>query len=334
MLHTRRSFHGMVVAPHHLAADAGRRALQDGGNAIEAMIAAASTIAVVYPHMNGLGGDNFWLVHTPGQVPIGIDACGAAAEKATREFYSKQGFNQIPHRGPLAALTVTGALSGWQAAYDYSLQNWDGTLPLERLLEDATHYARSGMAVTKTLAGNAANKLDQLRVQPGFSGVYLNDGVAPVVGDRFTQPAMAETLHVLAREGLDSFYRGELAKSIAGDLRAVGSPIAASDLSRHRALHVAPLALEVSGHQLFNMPPPTQGLTSLMLLGVFDRLQVKETETFEFVHGLVEATKQSFRVRDLFVTDPDYMEKSATTFLKSDLKYRKYKSYLMEKDRE
>ena len=309
----------MVVAPHHLAADAGCRVLQDGGNAIEAMIAAASTIAVVYPHMNGLGGDNFWLVHTPNQTPMGIDACGAAAEKATPEFYSKHGFEHIPNRGPLAALTVAGALSGWQAAYDHSLQNWDGTLSLERLLEEATHYARSGVAVTKTLAKNAADKLNQLRDQPGFSGVYLNDGVTPEVGDRFIQPAMAETLYVLAREGLDSFYRGELAKSIAVDLQAVGSPIAANDLSRHRALRVAPLTLEVSGHQLFNMPPPTQGLTSLMLLGVFDRLQVEEAETFEFVHGLVEATKQSFRVRDLYVTDPDYMEKSATTFLKPDL---------------
>ena len=175
MLHTRRAYNGMLVAPHHLAAQAGLRVLREGGNAVEAMIAAASTIAVVYPHMNGLGGDNFWLVHAPGQPVKAIDACGGAAGLASIDYYRDQGLSAIPERGPLAALTMAGAVSGWQAAFEYSRQQLNGRLPLSRLLEDAIEYARHGVAVTTTLAENAAGKLAQLAEVPGFAELYLRD---------------------------------------------------------------------------------------------------------------------------------------------------------------
>jgi len=132
MLRSTMSYGGMVTAPHHLAAQAGRRVLAEGGNAIEAMIAAASTIAVVYPHMNALGGDNFWLIAKPGQEPTAIDACGGAAGTASIDFYSSQGLQAIPSRGPQSALTVAGAVSGWQAAHELSQQQFGGKMPLSR----------------------------------------------------------------------------------------------------------------------------------------------------------------------------------------------------------
>lgn len=133
---------GMVVAPHHLASAAGLRVLCDGGNAIEAMIAAAATIAVVYPHMNGLGGDNFWLISEGGKPPVGIDACGAAAGLASIDFYREHGCEEtIPSRGPLAALTAAGAVSGWAAAHELA-KAWGGSLPLTRLLDDAIYHAK------------------------------------------------------------------------------------------------------------------------------------------------------------------------------------------------
>ena len=157
----------MVSAPHHLAARAGLRVLEDGGNAIEAMIAAAAAIVAVYPHMNALGGDNFWLLDGgPGGEPIGIDACGAAAGLADIGYYRGQGLDEIPSRGPQAALTVAGALSGWQAALAVSRDQWGGTLPLERLLEDAVHYARDGIAVTRSQA--EATRIKQVEVQDGI----------------------------------------------------------------------------------------------------------------------------------------------------------------------
>ena len=260
MLQTARAYGGMVVAPHHLAAQAGAQVLREGGNAIEAMVAAASTITVAYPHMNGLGGDNFWLIHTPGQAPIGIDACGAAAAQADIVYYTSKGHNQIPDRGPLSALTVAGAVSGWRAALDFSDRNWGGRFGPDRLLEDAVRLSRDGIVVTRTLAENARGKLEELKDQPGFAQTYLNGGEPPGETDRFVQPALSETLDTLARTGLDSFYRGKIARSIAADLERVGSPLRRSDIERHEALIVEPLSIEFDGHRLFNMPPPTQGV--------------------------------------------------------------------------
>jgi oxamate amidohydrolase len=134
MLNTVMGNRGMVVAPHHLAASIGADVLREGGNAIEAMVASAAAIAVCYPHMNGLGGDNFWLIHSKGSAPIGIDACGASASLANIGFYRNQGMQAIPDRGPLAALTMAGTVSGWQKALDYSCEAWGGQIPLKRLL--------------------------------------------------------------------------------------------------------------------------------------------------------------------------------------------------------
>ena len=123
MLTTTHATRGIVTAPNHLAAQAGLSVLRDGGNAIEAMIAAASTIAVVYPHMNAIGGDGFWLIHAPGADPVGIDACGAAGSGVDDALY--RGMDAIPARGPLAANTVAGTVSGWQAALEISA-GWGG----------------------------------------------------------------------------------------------------------------------------------------------------------------------------------------------------------------
>lgn len=315
MLHTTTAYNGMVVAPHHLAAQAGARVLRDGGNAVEAMIAAASTIAVVYPHMNNLGGDNFWLIHQPGKTPVGIDACGAAAQLADVDFYRALGFDTIPTRGPLAALTVAGAVSGWQKAHAFSVEKLGGKLPPSRLLEDAIFYASNGVSVTSTLANNTTAKLSELETVPGFADAFLTNGKPMAPGARHVQKKLAATLEYLAQNGLDDFYRGDLARAMASDLEAMGSPLRLSDLERHRALEVTPLELQVAGHKIFNMPPPTQGVASLMILGVFDRLGVTSVDDFAYVHALVEATKCAFRVRDKHVGDPDYMSTPAHEFL-------------------
>lgn len=146
MLHTQRSYGGSCVAPHHLAASAGRDVLKQGGNAVEAMVAAAAAIAVVYPHMNALGGDGFWLIHEPGKPPIAIDACGPAAALASADFYA--GESHIPERGPQAALTMAGTIGGWQEALNVAAQ-WGSALPLTTLLADAIRHADEGVAVSK-----------------------------------------------------------------------------------------------------------------------------------------------------------------------------------------
>ena len=162
---------GMAVTPHHLASESALSVLRHGGDAIEAMVAAAATIAVAYPHMNGIGGDGFWLIVPPEGEPLAIDASGAAGQHATREFYA--GHAHIPHRGTLAALTVPGTLSGWDEALKVSATLGGGQLPLSRLLADAIRYAADGIPVTQSQASATQSKYAELVDIPGFADTFL-----------------------------------------------------------------------------------------------------------------------------------------------------------------
>jgi len=304
-----RGTRGMAVAPHALAAESALDVLRENGNALEAMIAAAATIAVAYPHMNSIGGDAFWLVHVPRRAPRGIDACGAAARAASIEWYAARGITRaIPHRGGLAANTVAGAVSSWELAFRLS-RKWGGRLPVKRLLADAIHYAEHGIAVTTSQSSMTAARRGELESQPGYRDTFLTGGTAPPAGSVFRQPRLAQTLKRLSRAGLDDFYRGRLAAAIARDLAAIGSPLAPGDLERHRAKLVTPLALAHSLGTVYNLPPPTQGMVSLLILGVLDALDVGATgpSSADYVHIAVEATKRAFAVRDHCLTDPAYM---------------------------
>jgi gamma-glutamyltranspeptidase/glutathione hydrolase len=309
---------GMAVAPHSLASESALAVLREGGNALEAMISAAATIAVVYPHMNSIGGDSFWVIHSPGKAMGGIDACGAAAGLASKQWYSEQGIDKtIPFRGPLAANTVAGTISGWGAAQQLSQQSLRGRLPLSRLLSDAIYYAEQGMPVTKSQSSLTAKKRAELQPIAGFVQTFLVDGQAPAVGSIFKQQRLANTLRQIARKGTNDFYRGDLAKLLAQELTAVGSPLRLQDLISHQAKLIDPLELKHSMGRVYNMTPPTQGVVSLMIIGILDQLNLKrfKVDSAEYVHHCVEATKQAFKVRDQFITDPAYMKRNAQSFL-------------------
>jgi len=314
-----RGRRGIAVAPHALASQSALAVLRDGGNAIEAMVAAAATIAVVYPHMNGIGGDSFWLVGLPkadgDSEVVAIDACGASARGLGLEDYA--GLPAIPFRGGTAALTVAGTLSGWEAALSLSRERLGGRLPLTRLLADAIDYARHGTPVTASQHHNTAGKRAGLETVSGFAETFLPGGEVPAIGSLFKHPRMAATLEHLAGAGLADFYRGELAGSIAYDLKAAGSPLVPDDLLQHRAQLRTPLMLQHSAGRVFNMPPPTQGLVSLMILGLMDRLGVERFDHLgaDYVHAAVESVKQAFAVRDRHIGDPAHMTVDPSSFL-------------------
>jgi oxamate amidohydrolase len=312
-----RGTRGMAVAPHALASQSALAVLREGGNAIEAMVAAAATIAVVYPHMNSVGGDAFWLIHVPGHPPRAIDASGAAAARASIDFYRGRGVQSIPFRGGLAANTVAGTVAGWALALELSRSRLCGRLPPSRLLADAIHYAAAGIPVTRSQTATTAAKLDGLKGQPGFDDAFLVGGAPPATGTLFRQKRLAATFSHLARAGLEDFYRGELAQSLADDLAAAGSPLAIDDLRAHRAQWREPLALQHSLGTLYNVPPPTQGLVSLLILGVLDALDIGKVDPdgADYVHLCVEAVKQAFAIRDRNITDPAYMTVDPKTFL-------------------
>lgn len=308
----------MAVAPHALAAQAALAVLREGGNAVEAMLAAAAAIAVVYPHMNSIGGDAFWLIHVPGQTPRAIDACGAAAAAASVDWYAARGIaKNIPFRGGAAANTVAGTVSGWHAAQEFSQKELGGKLPLARLFADAIHCAEHGIAVTRSQHATTAAKLSGLKGVHGFDETYLADGAPPATGSVFRQQRLAATLRHLTRAGLDDFYRGELAESLARDLAAAGSPLSLDDLHQHEAQWRSPLALPHSLGTLYNMTPPTQGLVSLLILGILDVLDIGKVDPAgaDYVHLCVEAAKLAFAVRDRSITDPAYMTVDAQSLL-------------------
>jgi gamma-glutamyltranspeptidase/glutathione hydrolase len=303
-----------VAAPHRLAATTGRDVLAEGGNAIEAMVAMAATIAVVYPHMNGIGGDGFWLIREFGGRVHSIHAAGPAGRLATRRFYADRGYDTIPVRGPHAALTVPGAIGGWQLALRIA-QSLGGKLPLSVLTADAVRLAREGYPVSASEARSAPKEVAELRQSPGFAETFLVEGKPPAVGTQRRAEPLSATLSYLTQAGLEDFYRGDVAREIAADAAPLGCLIARDDLQSFEAVVVLPLQLALDGRTLFNTAPPSQGLASLLLLGMFDRLKVSRAESFEHIHGLIEATKRAVAIRDRICTDSSRLPQDPRDFL-------------------
>ncbi len=178
-LHTAGHRQGVVCAPHHAAVEAGRAIIAEGGNAIEAMVAMAATIAAVYPHMNHIGGDGFWLLRERSGRVRALMAAGRAGANARRELY--RDYETIPPRGPLAALTVPGAIAGWSLALEAAKAH-GGRLPLPDLLAPAIRHAREGYVVSRSQARLTAEKLAELENVPGFAATFLVESKPPEAG--------------------------------------------------------------------------------------------------------------------------------------------------------
>jgi gamma-glutamyltranspeptidase/glutathione hydrolase len=302
-LHTAGHRRGVVAAPHAATVDVGRQVLAEGGNALEAMVAMAASIAVVYPHMNGVGGDGFWLVHEPSGRIRALMAGGRAGALARPELYREAGCDTIPARGPLAALTAPAAIAGWMLALD-AARAQGGKLPLHVLLGHAIRQAADGTPASPGFAGCAGAVAGELAAVSGFAQAFLPGGKPPAAGATLRQPALAATLEQLVHAGLDDFYRGDVARELAADLDRAGCPVTRADLEACRAESAEPLSVALSAGTAYNTPPPTYGLVSLLILAMFDRLGVKEAEGFDHIHGLVECAKRAARVRDTAIADP------------------------------
>jgi len=303
-----------VAAPHHLAAETGQMILAAGGNAVEAMVAMAATVAVVYPHMNGLGGDGFWLVREPKGRVHALDASGPAGSLATIRRYREKGYDAIPPRGADAALTVAGAVGGWALALELA-RALGGTLPRDLLLGDAIRFARDGYPVSRSEARFRTSEEAALYEVPGFAKAFLVEGKRAPAGTMRQTPRLADTLEQLAHAGLADFYRGDVGREIAADLERIGSPIVRRDLEAYRTRVVEPLSLRLKNATVYNLPPPSQGLATLLILGMFERLNVARAETPEHHHALVEAAKRAFAIRDRVVADPMNLVHDPSSFL-------------------
>jgi gamma-glutamyltranspeptidase / glutathione hydrolase len=309
MAHTGRhrpvtlAAHGVVAAPHYLAAQAGLDLLKAGGNAIDAAIAANATLQVVYPHLLGLGGDLFLLLYSGRDRQLyGLNASGRAPSQATIERYHTLGYREMPQFG-IHSVTVPGCASGWQMAADRF-----GRLGLARALVPAIAYAEDGFPLGPDAHAALTRMNAAAQTHRSWRENFVPGGTVPRVGSIAYSRALGGTLRALAEGGVDAFYRGAIADQIADFFAREGGLITREDLAAHVSEWVTPLSVHFGDLDVFELPPNTQGVTALQLLGIVDGMALGDTPlSAATVHAAVEAKKLAFADRARYVTDPDYM---------------------------
>jgi gamma-glutamyltranspeptidase len=312
-----RAERGAVATPHHLASSAGLGILREGGSAVDAAIAANAVLCVTYPHMAGLGGDAFLLV-APAEGPVrAINGSGPAAAGADRERYRDVvDGDEIPSRGPLAALTVPGAVDAWRLAHDEH-----GKLPWDRLFRDAIHHAGEGVAVSRSVADWSADDEAELTEHGTAGDAYLVDRRAGREGERFRIPGLAATFERLATQGPRAgFYEGETADRLGRACEEAGSPLRADDLAAFEAEWVEPLRGGYRGATVWQLPPNTQGFAALQLLGMLEAYDVPAwgDVSADLIHHAAEIVKLAFADRDEWLTDPRYVDAPLDRLLSAD----------------
>jgi gamma-glutamyltranspeptidase len=279
---------GMIVSPHPLATKAGEDVLAKGGNAIEAAIAVNAVMAVVYPHFCGIGGDAVWLVSDGQGHETAFLGIGQAVENGDPTA-------PIPVRGPRSVLTTAAVVDSWA----HALAHWPARHTLGDLIAPAIRIAADEFTVSPSQAYWLALRANETANWPGFDALFRQEG-------RCVQPQLARTLETIAKEGARSFYEGDLGDRIVRGLSAAGVPIDHADLAATQTRSAAPVAIPYRGLQLLAPPPPTQGLTTLGIMGIlshFDFSSIAE-DSADHVHLVVEAVKRAFLDRPM-IADPD-----------------------------
>ncbi len=290
---------GMVATSSPLATQAGLTVLADGGNAVDAALAAAAVVGVVEPMMNGLGGDMWAIVWSEGEQRVyGLNASGRCPEGVTAGSFA--GRLTMPQAG-WGAVTVPGACDGYSVLHERF-----ATRSLSELVAPAVAFARDGFPVGESIAhiwAHAAGKLERF----GTAG-YLVDGRAPAPGERFRHPQLADTWELFGREGRDGFYTGPVARELSRSCAAGGGTMTESDLGAQRAEWVEPIGLEYRGRQILEMPPNGQGIVALVALGILAFDDLGSLSPADRIHLEIEATRIGFEEAELQVGDPRCVE--------------------------
>jgi gamma-glutamyltranspeptidase len=301
---TALSTNGVVATPHYLASQAGLRVLQDGGSAVDAAVAANAVLQVVYPHNCAAGGDAFWIIYDPREGrPIALNGSGRAPAAATPHRLRERGLIRMPMHGPLP-VTVPGVVDSWHEA----LARY-GRLGLERDLVAAIEYAEHGFPATPKLCRVIGEEAGLLALSPAASATFLPAGALPRPGQVLRNPDLANTYRILAREGRDAFYRGEIGERIAAAVQELGGLLTNEDLAAHRSDWVEPLSTTYRGYEVYEFPPNSQGLTALIELNLIEGfdLSALARRGVRWQHLLIEAKRLAFADRDTYLTDPDAM---------------------------
>jgi gamma-glutamyltranspeptidase / glutathione hydrolase len=300
----------IVSTSHPLAAQAGLRMLQQGGNAVDAAVATAACMTIVEPCSNGLGSDAFCILWD-GERLHGLNASGPAPAAWTRERFGDR--TAVPLRG-WDSVTVPGAVSAWTA-----LSKRFGKLPFEQLMAPAAEIAERGYAVPVIVQQKwtLASQVADLVSQPGFAQTFLPHGRAPNVGERFAMPHAAKALKLIGATKGEAFYRGEIAAALAAHARAHGGAMTQADLADYQPEWVEPLAQNFRGHTLHEIPPNGQGIAAQMALGMLEHFDLASMaiDSAACQHLQIEAMKLAFADVYRFVADPSHMEGPSSRLL-------------------
>ncbi len=293
------SKNGVICTPHPSATEAGLNILNAGGTAIDAALAASAVLAVVYPHMTGLGGDALWMLSDGRRVDtiLGIGQAGQTLPEGGR----------ITARGPASAATTAGALRSWAMALSWSRQHWGSRLNWPDLLEQAIAIARKGSEVSASQAFWQLQRRDLIASLPDLTRLCCDSaGRLLPEGAVMHQPELVTSLEQLARAGVEDFYDGELARALAEGFAHLGNGLTLKDLEQTKAVHSEALSIRYRAGTLFNFPPPTQGLYTLKALNALNHLALADFENggSDYYHYLVEAIKAQLKIRNRELCDP------------------------------
>jgi gamma-glutamyltranspeptidase/glutathione hydrolase len=290
---------GMVATSHPLAAQIGLDVLKAGGNAVDAAIATNAAMGLMEPTSNGIGGDLFAIVwDAKTQKLYGLNASGRAPLKHTIAEFEKRGLKDIPTRGPLS-WSVPGCVDGWAA-----LNKKFGSKPLAELLAPTIKYAEDGHAVPEIIAGYWRSA--QQSRDPGMRAVFAPGGRSPRQGEIFKNPALANSLKLIAKDGRDAFYKGEIAEKLVALGKEIGGLWTMEDFAKNEPTWVEPVKTNYRGYDVWELPPPGQGIAALQMLNLLEPYDLKKmgANSAEYWHVFTEAKKLAFADRAKYYADP------------------------------
>ena len=303
---------GAVATSQPLASAAGLEVLRQGGNAIDAAVAAAAVLSVTEPHMTGIGGDMFaivWLARE--QKLVALNASGRAGSLMTRETLQARGFRAGSQQGVMS-VTVPGALAGWDM-----LVRTHGKRTLAQALQPAIAYARDGFPVSPIIAAQWANETAFLQRDSAAAATFLRGGHAPKAGEWFQNPDYARTLQEIAKNGIGTFYGGALGARIVARLSALNGFVTLDDLKKNAPTWVTPISVPFRGYRVWELPPNNQGIAALEMLRILETYDLKSMghNSPTYLHHLIEAKKLAYADLDRFVGDADHLDMPAEQLL-------------------
>ncbi|QIZ76433.1 gamma-glutamyltransferase [Ferrimonas lipolytica] len=297
--------HGMAATSQPLATQVALDVLKAGGSAVDAAIAANATLGLVEPTGCGIGGDLFAIVWDAKTEQLhALNASGRSPKSLSMADFERLGLSYIPPYGPLP-VSVPGAVDGW-----FELHDKFGKLPMDKLLQPAIDYAENGFPVSDLIAFYIDRSVAKIGNYPGFKETYMPSGAAPKTGEIFKNPDLAATYKLIATQGRDAFYKGDIARSIDEFMKSQGGFLSYQDLAEHQSDWVTPVSINYRGIDVWELPPSGQGIAALQILEMmegYDVASMGQTSP-EYVHTFVEAKKLAFADRAKYYADPDFAE--------------------------